>query len=229
MFFSATPPHALLSDTNARLIETYEALKSDWRSVVRILGKHHKQHSYEYYYAERAKTTGTPASKAARFIYLNRSCWNGLYRVNRKGEFNVPIGTKDWVLSPSDNFPAVAAALSVADLACCDFEVTINRAEEGDLIFADPPYTVAHNFNGFVKYNETIFSWSDQERLAKSLSKAIGRGVNVVATNANHPSVTELYQDFAELRTLTRASVISGQNKGRQSTTELLILGGEYS
>jgi DNA adenine methylase len=222
VFFSHRPKRAILSDANSRLIETYQALRDDWRTVVRILGKHHKRHCKEYYYEQRDATPAKPASRAAQFIYLNRACWNGLYRVNKMGQFNVPVGTKNWVLSEADEFDLTALALADATLVCCDFEETIAMAEGGDLIFADPPYTVAHNFNGFVKYNDKIFSWQDQVRLKDALVAARNRGVTVILTNASHDSVHELYRSHARLSRVARQSVISGAAKGRAGTEEAL-------
>ena len=226
IFFSHLPKCSVLSDANARLIETYAAIRDHCEDVVELLRSHHDLHCAEYYYYLRAQTIDTVIGRAAQFVYLNRACWNGLYRVNRKGEFNVPIGSKDWILSDDDDFLAISAALANSELVAADFESSIDRAQSGDLIFADPPYTVAHNFNGFVKYNEKIFSWNDQVRLSKALARAVSRGAAVVSTNADHPSVVDLYSSFAHLSHLARASVISGSRQGRRLTTELLIVAG---
>lgn len=223
MFFANRPQRAILSDANASLIETYVALRDDWKTVVRLLGKHHKNHSSHYYYEQRDRRPGTLAGRAALFIYLNRACWNGLYRVNKSGKFNVPIGTKNWVLSDDDDFRSVSDALSKARLIACDFEDSINLAGPGDLIFADPPYTVAHNHNGFVKYNDSIFTWGDQVRLRDCLARAVSRGSVAVVTNADHLSIRELYSDVGVVSTLSRQSVISGNAKGRRTTTEVLV------
>ncbi len=226
MFFGLAPTTAILSDANADLIRTYQAIKDDWRTVVRLLGKHHKHHSAEYYYKVRQNKPSTAAGQAAHFIYLNRACWNGLYRVNRKGEFNVPIGTKDWILSPDDDFMSISSALSEVSLRSGDFEEVINLATSGDFIFVDPPYTVAHNFNGFVKYNDQIFSWADQVRLRNSIERAAARGATVVMTNADHPSISELYAELRSPRILNRHSVISGKSTHRRKTTEALYVFG---
>ena len=180
VFFHTLPDSAILSDANSRLIETYNAIKSDWQRVYSALQQMQRDHSKEYYYIERARKRRTPYSRAAQFLYLNRTCWNGLYRENLKGEFNVPIGTKSKVIFENEDFSEISIALRDAEVICCDFEETIDRAGRGDLIFADPPYTVAHNLNGFVKYNQNIFSWSDQERLRDCLCSAASRGAQVV-------------------------------------------------
>jgi DNA adenine methylase len=223
VFFSLSPQSALLSDLNVELIETYQAIKSDWIAVVSALKTHHTSHSAEYYYSIRSSQPRTPHTKAARFIYLNRTCWNGLYRVNLKGKFNVPIGTKSNVLLDTDDFDALASRLSNVELLACDFEETIDKAGSGDLIFADPPYTVKHNLNGFIKYNEKIFSWDDQERLCLALKRASERGCLVVSTNAYHPAVKELYSHEFELRAMNRSSVIAASPDFRGVYEELLV------
>ena len=111
-----------------------------------------------------------------------------------------------------------------AELNTCDFEETIDRAGEGDLVFADPPYTTAHNMNGFVKYNQKIFSWSDQLRLKNAIERAIGRGATVVLTNADHESIHKLYEGISKHESVERASVISGKKQFRTKTTEAIYV-----
>src|SRR5262249_44908144 len=140
---------------------------------------------------------------------LNRTCWNGLYRVNLNGDFNVPIGTKNSVLLDTDNFGKISQLLATTELRCQDYEATIDATAEGDLIFADPPYTVKHNHNGFLKYNESIFSWDDQKRLHSALVRAKIRGAHILLLNADHRSVRDLYRGFGEHRILSRKSVLA--------------------
>lgn len=224
VFFALDPARAVLSDTNSELIATYAALKSDHRAVVRLLEKHHAAHSSEHYYLVRSSTPDAISAKAARFIYLNRTCFNGIYRVNRQGRFNVPMGSRDSVMRSEDDFGAVAARLASATLRPDDFEQVIDGASEGDLVFADPPYTVQHNQNGFIKYNEKLFTWEDQQRLASSLARAAARGVKVVTTNAAHASVRALYdsEEFA-VTTVARFSPVAGTRASRSSFEELLV------
>lgn len=224
VFFRLLPGQAILNDANANLIETYRAIQADHLSVKRHLDIHHRLHSVDYYYKMRSYLPRCQFRKAARFIYLNRTCWNGLYRVNLKGAFNVPIGTKTKVTLETDDWANIAGCLAQTELMCGDFEDCIDRADIGDVVFADPPYTVKHNYNGFIKYNECLFSWCDQERLSRALARAANRGVIVVATNANHESVRSLYQtpEF-DLHTLSRNSVLSGDPKYRGQFQELLI------
>ncbi|NTI47088.1 Dam family site-specific DNA-(adenine-N6)-methyltransferase [Agrobacterium rhizogenes] len=226
IYFNVLPGEALLSDVNPKLIRTYQAIRNEWGAVFDCLAKHHAMHSKDYYYAQRSMEYPDEAAQAAHFLYLNRACWNGLYRENLKGEFNVPIGTKSKIVLETDDFKSVSDALQGAELRCCDFGETIDEAQSGDLVFVDPPYTTAHNMNGFVKYNQKIFSWEDQIRLRDKLVNAAQRGCKIVATNAWHESVIELYRGAATIVEVPRASVISGNNRGRKETSESLITMG---
>jgi DNA adenine methylase len=223
VFFHVNPENAILSDLNPRLIETYQAIKDDWQKVWYYLKIHQRKHDKAYYYLTRSSNKTTSHTRAAQFLYLNRACWNGLYRENLKGKFNVPIGTKTKILMDDDCFEEISKRLKNVQLINSDFERVISNAVDGDFLFVDPPYTVAHNFNGFVKYNEKIFSWNDQIRLRDSLFSAKQRGVRLLLTNAHHESVKELYRNGFEYFEIPRRSVISSQNKGRSKTQEALL------
>ena len=223
VFFKLQPNEAILSDKNADLINAYEVIKSDWKKLTEYLKRHHAKHSNEYYYKVRATKPRTDIGKAARFIYLNRTCWNGLYRVNLNGQFNVPKGTKKNVLLESDNFEAIAKSLQNTKLKTSDFQSTMEEAKHGDFVFVDPPYTVKHNNNGFVKYNESIFTWEDQVRLRNCVAECAQRGVKVIVTNAYHSSIKELYKGVGDFLKLSRSSVISGKPDGRGTYEEILI------
>lgn len=224
IFFKLDPANAILSDANPRLIECYEQIATSPKIVEEILREHAAAHNTEHYYSVRAATYHEPAARAAQFLYLNRTCWNGLYRVNRKGEFNVPKGTKENVILTSDNFNAVSKRLRNARLQCSDFEATIDEAVEGDLVYADPPYTVKHNFNGFLKYNENIFSWADQIRLRDAVVRAASRGARVVISNAAHSSVIELYEGVGKTLNVNRSSVLAASSLKRGKVDEILVL-----
>ena len=223
VYFHLRPKSAVLGDMNAALIQCYAAVRESPSAVEAALARHQRQHSETYYYEERRRKHRSPAEAAAQLIYLNRTCWNGLYRVNLKGEFNVPIGTKENVILSSDNFQSTSRALQGAQLFAQDFEATIDRAEDGDLLFADPPYTVKHNYNGFLKYNEKIFSWDDQKRLRGALERAKDRGVRILLLNADHASIRDLYRGFGEHLVLSRNSVLAGDAAYRGKSTELAI------
>lgn len=225
VFFALQPRKAILSDRNRELVGTYRALQTQSAAVERHLATHQQLHSKSHYYSVRDAIPQTFARKAARFIYLNRTCWNGLYRVNLDGRFNVPIGTKTTVLMESDDFGRVSDILRCAEINHADFEQSVSQAKRGDVVFCDPPYTVRHNHNGFVKYNEELFSWTDQIRLRDSLRIARDRGARVFITNADHESIRELYgQDF-DIKEFERYSSIGGAKAKRGNYSELLIMG----
>lgn len=223
VFFAVQPPRAILSDQNRELVAAYRALQIQHKAVERHLVRHQELHSRQHYYRMRSEQPETLAKKAARFIYLNRTCWNGLYRVNLEGKFNVPIGTKTQVLMPSDDFERVAYLLRGAAIAHVDFCASIASAKTGDVVFCDPPYTVRHNHNGFVKYNEQLFSWADQIRLRDTVRLVRDRGARVFITNANHESVRDLYKPDFDIQELERYSSIGGLKAVRGSYSELLI------
>lgn len=225
VFFENQPQQAVLSDANPRLIELYLAIREEPKEFEHHLNRHAKAHSKEYYYRLRSMRLKKPVSRAAQFLYLNRTCWNGLYRENLKGEFNVPIGTKQTVVFESDDFPAWSRALATCRIECRDFEAAIDQADRGDFVFVDPPYTVRHNMNGFVKYNQNIFAWEDQIRLRTALERAVDRGATFAMTNADHESIRDLYSGLGKHQSIGRHSVIAGKPTHRGRSTELLVIG----
>jgi DNA adenine methylase len=224
VYFGLSPVDSVLSDVNEALIETYCAIRDHPEDIYERLSVLHKRHCSALYYEQRSLLPKDSVEAATRFIYLNRTCWNGLYRVNQKNEFNVPIGTKATVIFPDDDFKSVAKILQGAEIKTRDFEISIDQAEEGDLIYVDPPYTVKHNFNGFLKYNQVMFSWGDQVRLHDCLVRARSRGCHIVISNADHHSIRDLYRDFDSMQSLSRASIIAGKSTARSATTELLVV-----
>lgn len=137
----------------------------------------------------------------------------------------MPRGTKDSVILETDKFDEISRLLEGSDIRLSDFEALIDEAQAGDFVFADPPYTVRHNLNGFVKYNEKLFSWQDQERLAVALVRARNRGVQVISTNANHSSIRALYRGKGfRLMTTSRFSSISASTESRKQFEELVVL-----
>lgn len=225
VFFHLQPESAHLGDINPDILAVYLGLKNDWKFVLKSLQHHQRKHSDEHYYKVRGRTPSNILQQASRMIYLNRTCFNGIYRVNVNGEFNVPKGTKDAVVLDTDDFEQVSKLLRNARIHFGDFEKLIDEAKPGDFIFADPPYTVRHNYNGFIKYNEKLFSWFDQERLAKALIRARKRGVKIVCTNANHPSILELYSRKGfHFETVSRYSSISALPEKRRLFEELVII-----
>jgi DNA adenine methylase len=223
MFFSLPKCPYIISDINPELINCYQAIKTDYRSIEKHLYLHQKKHCDGYYYRIRESRPECPIAQAARFMYLNRTCWNGLYRVNQKGQFNVPKGSKNDVILSTDKFDQISKRLRGGKIICQDFERTLSVAKEGDFLFIDPPYTVNHNLNGFLKYNEKIFSWDDQERLRIAIDSAVKRGAMITMTNADHESIRQLYEGMCNIETVERSSVIAGSSKFRGKTSEIVM------
>ena len=226
IYFHLRPKTALLSDRNSDLVNVYEQIKGDWTKVFRALKRHQKHHNKNYYYRERDRLHRVPHERAAQFIYLNRTCWNGLYRVNRQGKFNVPVGTKSAVLLPNDNFQSASNLLRNANVIVSDFEQVIDDVGEGDFLFLDPPYVTRHNLNGFRKYNETLFTWDDQIRLAMAIRGAAHRGALILLTNANHLSIISLYSEIGlpyKIHALQRHSVLAADASQRGPVSELAL------
>lgn len=224
VFFKLNPRVAIINDLNTSLINVYETIKNNPESLVHELEKHNNNHSKDYYYYIRSHNYDSSVEQAGQFIYLNRTCFNGIYRVNLKGEFNVPIGTKTQAILESDDFLEVSERLTNVEIFNQDFESIIDMAKKGDFIFVDPPYTVSHNNNGFIKYNETLFSWNDQVRLCESLKRAHKRQVYFLCTNANHESINELYkEEYFSKDIVSRYSSISGKKSSRNQYEEIVI------
>lgn len=223
VFFHLTPRRAVLADGNGELINLYQRLKQDSHSIQVSLARLQKAHCSSLYYKIRDQRPTDPQDRAIRFLYLNRTCFNGIYRVNLRGDFNVPMGSKTTVEFPPDYLEQVARRLRGASVRYADFEETLADAQAGDFVFIDPPYTVMHNQNNFVKYNASLFSWADQIRLAGSIRAASRRGAMVMLSNADHPSVRDLYRGFGNHYQISRSSILSASASFRRRTTELLV------
>jgi DNA adenine methylase len=222
-FFYLQPHTAILSDLNSDLIDLYCAVRTHPRTLTKRLVHYHHAHSESFFYKARGKKPGDPLKKSAWWLYLNRTCWNGLFRVNLRGEFNVPIGTKKKVFVSIAELDAAAESLKRTTLLASDFEAVIDCAQKGDLIFADPPYFEKASAARFLRYNSSVFSWHDQVRLQAALTRASRRGAICFVTNANHQSLIDLYSTCGTIHRLKRQSVVSGKAKGRRVDQEILV------
>lgn len=224
VFFALQPKRAVIADINIDLINLYLIMKDKPKELIRLMEKHQYAHCKEYYYHVRESFYMTELERAAKFLYLNRTCFNGMYRVNKGGNFNVPIGTKSNCIYDIELFDEYARILKEVDIFTDDFEKTIAKAQRDDLIFADPPYAVQKNQDGFIKYNDHLFTWNDQKRLYNCLKEAKKRGAIIVLTNVNCNEVREMYVSGGFfIKDLHRMSTIAGNATKRGSVTELLI------
>jgi len=223
VFFRLQPKRATLSDINGDLINTYHAVRDSVGRLISALRALPVDKST--YDRLRADEPAERFEQAVRFLYLNRTAFAGMYRLNLSGRFNVPYGGGERtakVLWATPLLKAASHALSTVKIRQSDFEPILDSATRGDVVYCDPTYTVAHNCNGFVRYNERNFSWADQVRLARAAKRASRRGVKVVITNANHPTVRDLYPS-ARFTVLHRRSLVSTDASKRRDVTELLV------
>lgn len=222
LFFCLKPSRSVLGDLNSDLVRFYCAVRDNPRALISELESYAKNKE-EYLRVRKSKPTGD-IKRAARFYYLVCLAFNGIYRVNKEGEFNVPYGRNPY-RKIVDEKKLMAAHLALANSVILesDFEETVASATAGDLVYFDPPYTVAHDNNGFLQYNESIFSWADQERLVRVATKLQKRGVTVLVSNANHDSLRELYAQ-TETHLLRRASTIAASGRKRGEVREIFAI-----
>jgi DNA adenine methylase len=223
VFFNLQAERAVLSDVNPDLIDTYSAVKEDWRRVVQYLKR--MPVSPEVYGRVRDSRPAGRFSRAARFLYLNRTAFGGIYRLNKDGGFNVPFGggRTPNILWEQDLLRSASQVLHRARIIASDFQPMLDRTGPGDVVYCDPTYTVAHDNNGFVRYNEANFSWADQERLASAAHRASRRGACVLVSNAYHRDVRALYSG-AVSKVLTRHSLVSPDPAARRLVREYLFV-----
>ena len=210
VFFHLQPREALLGDRNELLIEVFQVVQRQLDELVAALDRH-QPHAADgaYYYRLRAADPGlmSPVERAARFIFLNKTCYNGLYRVNRQGRFNVPFGrykTPPQVYN-AGNLRAAASHLAGATLRVADFAETMADAGQGDLVYLDPPYDPLSATANFTGYTANSFGQGEQERLMEAFRAASGRGAKVILNNSDTEFVRSLYRDVA----ITVAPVIT--------------------
>jgi len=224
MFFGVLPPHAILSDINPELINTYLQVKNNPDSLVERLQRLPVDRST--YSTIRANKSADPIESAVRFLYLNRTSFGGMYRLNRSGEFNVPFGggqRSPSLLWEQGLLLTASTALLGTTLLVGDFANSLESAGAADVVYCDPTYTVAHNNNGFVRYNERNFSWEDQQRLATLCLDASRRGAYVLVSNAAHEDILHLYPTSHVLY-VERWSGLSPKPAYRRRTKEVLLV-----
>lgn len=212
---------AVLSDRNADLVSVYRAVQSDVEAVIEALRG--MRHSEAEYYKIRAARPRSAARRAARIIYLNKTGYNGLYRVNRAGQFNVPFGRyENPKICDEDNLRAASRALSNVEITVDDFGKVAERAKLGDAVYFDPPYVPVSRTASFASYHNEPFGSREHQRLAELFGALSARGVSVVLSNSDTPETRNLYHPYGfELVSARRA--INSNAKRRGPVTELLV------
>lgn len=212
-----------LSDQIEELIGTYRAVRDDVEAVIRAL----KRHIYDraHYYRVRGQDPAplSPPRRAARFICLNRTGYNGLYRVNRKGEFNVPFGRhKNPTICDAEGLRQASAALQGAALSCCGFRELDKKARRGDFVYLDPPYHPLSKTANFTSYTAGNFGEEEQSQLAGICRNLDGKGAKFMLSNSDTPFIRRLYRGFGMVR-IQAARAINSRPERRGKVAELVI------
>ena len=230
LFFRVAPTRAVLSDSNPDLVNLYRTLATNVAGVIRGLEKHRALHDETHYYKTRTRwndrNESWPASeRAATFIYLNKTCFNGLWRVNRAGDFNVPIGRYvDPPICVPEALRSASAVLARADLRRGDYRVAVVDAGRGDFAYFDPPYDPLTSTASFTSYTAGMFGQDQQRELAQTARELVARGCKVMLSNSDTPFVRSLYKGFQIDRVKCSRAINSDAAK-RGEVDEVIVTG----
>jgi DNA adenine methylase len=219
-----------LSDLNSELLTCYRVVRDHVEDLITRLHEHKAHHNLDYYYATRSRdrdpswANASPIERAARLIYLNKTCYNGLWRVNQQGFFNVPMGR---YVNPDianvDRLRAASHALQDVELAVADFEAVTEQARSGDFVYFDPPYHPLSKTASFTSYAREDFGEDDQRTLARVFAELDRRGCRVMLSNSDTPFVRELYGDY-RIETVTARRAINSAKGKRGAITEVVVV-----
>jgi DNA adenine methylase len=231
LFFRLAPKRAVLADSNPDLIGLYTAVAADVNAVIRRLQAHRDHHDEAHYYDMRTRWNdrdqqwSTP-ERAAAFIYLNKTCFNGLWRVNRSGAFNVPIGRyTDPPICVPEALRAAQQVLSRAEIRRADYRTAVKDAKAGDFLYFDPPYDPVTTTANFTSYTADAFGADEQRALADTARELISRGCQVMLSNSDTPFIRSIYKGL-RLDRVKCARAINSNAAKRGDVDELIITGG---
>lgn len=229
LFFARQPHSALLADANPQLIDTFAAVRDELPAVLRELEPLTLDHGPEQFhrvrsiYNEHMRAILPRATRAAMFIYLNKTCFNGLYRVNKHGGFNVPFGAYDNPrIRDVDGLERASRALQSVTLLMSDFGPVLEQCGEGDFVYVDPPYMPTSKTSSFTSYTEGGFNEPEQRRLAAACLTAIERGAKLLISQSDTILTRELYHDF-RVRIVKNNRALSSKAETRGNVRELLM------
>src|SRR3954465_1619726 len=226
LFFAVSPRRARLSAGTGELIHCYRQVRDDVFSVLDALARHVYERSHFEAVRALEPTQLRAPERAARFIYLNKTCFNGLWRVNRAGRFNVPFGRyKNPKFADPASLITASRALLGVDLQHAPFEQAMARAQPGDFVYLDPPYDPVSPTASFASYTAGGFSWADQQRLAAACTSLNRRGIRFLLSNSATERVRKLYRGF-EQRIVHAPRHVSCKGDGRGRVDELLVFNG---
>jgi DNA adenine methylase len=219
---------AYLSDANGDLVNAYSAVKNDVEGLIALLKRHERDYRKaptEYYYRLRSAQSDGTLEAAARFIALNKTCYNGLYRVNRSGAFNVPIGRyRNPTICDMEQLRNASAALNSSDarIVACDYKQAVRKAREGDFVYFDPPFNPLSSTAHFVDYTKNGFGERDQIELATAFRELDHKGCKVLLSNSDTKMVRDLYSGF-EQHKVRALRAISCKGTSRTGFREILV------
>ena len=212
-----------LSDANAQLVNAYIQIRDNPDVVIDCFLQFQNTED-EYYRIRDNFVPNSLEESAAQFVYLNQTSYNGLFRVNRQGRYNVPYGFRRTWHYDTDRILEASEKLQNTRITVGDFEVNKHRIKEHDLVFLDPPYTVSHNNNGFIEYNQNLFSLEDQERLSRFIDFIKRKNAYYILTNAAHEEIRRIFTKDGDRRLeLRRNSLIGGRNAARAEISEYIF------
>lgn len=230
MFFDLFPKRAVLSDLNGELVMTYNVIKNDLDKLFIKLKEHQRKNNKEYFLKIRAQDSNklSDVSIAARFIYLNRTCFNGLYRVNRSGQFNVPYGdNKNPLICDEENLKRVHDSLQQTKILHQDYKEVLGKAKKGDFIYFDPPYYPINPTSSFTSYTKEGFFEKEQEELRDVFVELHNRGCFVMLSNSDTKFINDLYSGLGEKITINKVfagRAINAKGSGRGKITEVVVI-----
>jgi DNA adenine methylase len=223
-YFHLNPREAVIADLNYELVLTYKTIKSSVEEVISLLKTFKNEE--EFYYEMRANNPETLSNieRTARLLYLNKTCFNGLYRVNKKGQFNVPYGKRSGNFFDSEVLRNASEFLQNTTIEFADYSETLKKhAKEGDFIFLDPPYYPVGKYGDFKRYTKEFFYHDDQLALKEEFDRLVNLGCHVLLTNSDHPVIMELYKDY-EIKCIQTKRMINSDAKNRKGV-DIIVIG----
>jgi DNA adenine methylase len=223
LFFHLSPPEAFLSDSNPDLINCYEVVREHPEELMNALTGFRVSESEFYKVRAQEPEKLSPIARAARLVYLNKTCYNGLYRVNKQGRFNTPYGRYSNVtLVDAANLRAASESLRRAALFCAGYRSILEIAQKGDFVYLDPPYVPVGKFSDFKRYTKDQFYEADHEHLAEMFQRLATKGCFVLLSNSFNEKTAKLYSRFFQ-RVVQMPRFVNCKGHGRGEVDELLI------
>ena len=227
LFFELQSDHAYISDMNEELINLYSVVRDSVDELIEDLSKHEisKEYFLEIRNIDRTEEYSklSNVERASRFIYLNRTCFNGMYRVNSKGEFNVPFGNyKNPRIIDENNLLNCSELLKKTEIKCADFSEIIHKVQKGDFVYFDPPYVPLNETSSFTSYTKDGFDIDMQFKLREVCDELDSMGVKFMLSNSDTKLVNELYVNY-NIKKVFASRQINANANGRGKITEVLV------